>query len=214
MKTIRKITALTLVFVFVLSLAACAPKDELVGKWKYDLELKPVIEHTFETLLSSDDSKAEMYREISKAFDGVSVDFIMEFKNDGTYSAYVDEESAKSAVAAVKAKATDLLPSFFSIMGSLDSILSSQGKTLKNLAEIFTKDININDLTAGSSLSGKYIHENDKIYLIMDGSEINENIYLTAAVDGDVMIIRDFSGTLYIFNNMKDSILPMKLNKV
>lgn len=214
MKTIRKITALTLVFVFVLSLAACAPKDELVGKWKYDLELKPVIENTFETLLSSDDSKAEMYREVIKAFDGVSVDFIMEFKNDGTYSAYVDEESAKSAVAAVKAKATDLLPSFFSIMGSLDSILSSQGKTLKNLAEIFTKDININDLTAGSSLSGKYIHEDDKIYLIMDDSEINENIYLTAAVDGDVMIIRDFSGTLDIFNNMKDSILPMKLNKV
>ena len=214
MKTIRKITALSLVFVFVLSLAACAPKHELVWKWKYDLELKQVIEHTFETLLSSDDSKAEMYREVIKAFDGVSVDFIMEFKNDGTYSAYVDEESAKSAVAAVKAKATDLLPSFFSIMGSLDSILSSQGKTLKNLAEIFTKDININDLTAGSSLSGKYIHENDKIYLIMDGSEINENIYLTAAVDGDVMIIRDFSGTLDIFNNMKDSILPMKLNKV
>lgn len=216
MKRINRITALFFALVMITALAACSPKNPLSGKWKHGLEYKKIVENIVKTSLDTvDQNQREMYEELYKAFDGCTVDLVMEFRDDNTFDFSADKESALKSIAKIQENMKTAIPNAYKAIGlgdeEFEAYLKAQNKTVDDLVKDFTEDFSVENLTSGVGNSGEYLLEGDKLYLFKDGKK-DENSYIVISLDEDKFAITEIVGEVEGFRSV-DKLLPMEFTK-
>lgn len=173
-KTFLRAAALTLVLVMAAALFAACGQDDgklILGRWTATAE--------------GGKYAAEDFEEYGEYLDGLDLSDItlklyMEFKEDGTYTAEIDEESAKAAVDAMFER---MKPAFADMMKkemaesmemdpeemtdeTFNSLLSMAG--LGSMDDIFDSmkaDMDPEEIFGDSSSSGKYMLKDGKLYM-------------------------------------------------
>lgn len=216
MKIIKSAVTLLLVAVLAFSVCACSPKDPLIGKWCYELPFSDIVQGYVKNAVdSADNSQKAMYEELFKAFDGCTINLILELKNDNTYSYTPDKESALASVEKIKENLKTVIPAAYKAIGLGDdefsAFLKAQGKTVDDLVKEMSSEFSVDKLTKGVQASGKFVHEGDKLYLFKD--EKDEAKYCEITLDGDNLTVTKVVGEVDGFKNAEKR-LPIKFKKI
>ncbi len=209
---IKKAVALLLVMMMIAALTACSG-NSIVGKWKYRLDFSKYAEQmTGSGLEALDDTQKTYYEEFLKAFDDASVDIIIEFKDDGTFTINMDEDSVKAAEDKIKEGLRTALPKAFTAMGiDIDSYLTDAKITMEQFVENALQSLNLSELQTSLN-SGKYRYEDGKIYTGED--EVDESSYLVVELKNDTLTVTDVVGEAGGFDQYKEAFLPMEFTKI
>ena len=213
----KKITAMLLCLVLVLSLCACGAKENLVGTWKANIELADLMNK--EIAASGDEAMAEAMN-----LESFQLPLILELREDGTCTMKVDPEAMAASADKLAADLTEGLKAYFVTM------LQQQGLEVEDPTEFLTtmgldldalvaemKDQFLSEETfAEFTMESKYKAEDGKIYFSDDlESEINADEYNTYTLKGDTLTLD--VGNMVIEEGQEDMaayMFPMTLTRV
>ena len=215
----KRIVSLALVLVMVAALfAGCAasePKvsdqEALVGTWKGEMDLTKAL-------------KEEIGDELEGfEMDEFKVTVVFKFAQDGTYTKELDEASVETAfeglIAGMEGFMKTLLEAQAQEAGmSLDEMLAAAGMTMEDMMSLVTAAFEEQDLTGelleDAKTEGKYKAEAGKLYMTDEkDEEINEDIYDTYTLEGDVLTLTATFGGNEEDNDMMKSVYPIVLKK-
>ena len=213
----KKITAMLLCLVLVLSLCACGAKENLVGTWKANIELADLMNK--EIAASGDEAMAEAMN-----LESFQLPLILELREDGTCTMKVDPEAMAASADKLATDLTEGLKAYFVTM------LEQQGLEVEDPTEVLTimgldldalvaemKDQFLSEDTfAEFTMESKYKAEDGKIYFSDDlESEINADEYNTYTLKGDTLTLD--VGNMVIEEGQEDMaayMFPMTLTRV
>ena len=213
----RKITAMLLCLVLVLSLCACGAKENLVGTWKANIELADLMNK--EIAASGDEAMAEAMN-----LESFQLPLILELREDGTCTMKVDPEGMAASADKLAADLTEGLKAYFVTMleqQGLDvedptEFLTAMGLDLDALVAEMKDQFLAEDTFAEFTMESKYKAEDGKIYFSDDlESEINADEYNTYTLKGDTLTLD--VGNMVIEEGQEDMaayMFPMTLTRV
>ncbi len=216
MKLMKSVTALLLAAAIIFLVCACSPKEPLIGKWSYELPFSDIVQSYVKNVIdSADNSQKAMYEELFKAFDGCTVNLVLEFKNDNTFNYAPDKDSAVASVEKIKDNLKTAIPAAYKAIGLGDeefgAYLKAQGKTINELVEEMSKEFSVDKLTNGVQASGIFAHEGNRLYLFKD--EKDDSKYCEITLEGDKLTVTKVVGEVDGFKNV-EKLLPMKFTKI
>ena len=238
----KRIAAFTLVMLMVITFVSCgetnspnstsasesssaiettaAPEASIVGLWKYKLDLGKVMDmkkvmdsDTEENDDDIDDSFAPMMEKLYNAFEGVSIDMLMEFTDDNSFKMEADKKAVKSTMNKIKNNIIELLPEIYKSIGyNLDSYLKNMDSSKEILAEQLMSSLDEDSFTPESS-SGTYRRKGNKLYLTTDDTEDTSD-YCVIELTDKTFTITEIVGSDLNISEYKDFLLPMKFTRV
>lgn len=192
----KRIFAIALALVMMLSLAACGQTDadKLVGTWTSDLDMSSV---TNEMLAAMGEGAEEYF-----TFENFTVTLVMTFNEDGTYSTTVDEASVEAAVDSLMATVEDgmvkMLEAQIAEAGlnmTVDEMLAVSGMTMEDLMASVDTSALVTEMTEGSASEGKFKAEDGKLYMSAGlDYEVDEAVYDTYELDGTTLTLTGHVG--------------------
>lgn len=212
----KKIVSLALVLVMVVAMfAGCAAsatdQEKLVGTWKGELDMTEAI-----------------MEQASEALEGLELDsfkvtVVFTFKQDGTYTMNLDKASVEAAfenmVGSLEGFMTEMMEGMAQEAGmSLEDLLAMSGMTMDDMMAMVTESLEEQDLVGelieDSKSEGKYKADGGKLFL-SDGLdyEIDENVYDTYNLDGDVLTLTNTFGGDAEDEDLIRSLYPIVLKK-
>lgn len=206
---IKRVTALVLALMLIISFAACGCEREpsIVGKWNYELSLKDFIENVVQLNKDSFDQSIQVvYDEMIKAFDKYSIKVILELKDDGTFSFAPDVDAAIAAVDKVKEKLESVITKALKLIGFSEEQIKAKINSMDDIMNGIIGEINRLDY------SGKYVYEDKKLYLFDEGKEKNNSQYLDIELDNNEFTVTKINGDVKGFQGM-DALLPMTFKR-
>lgn len=213
----KRIVSLALVLVMVAALfAGCAAskvsdQEALVGTWKGELDMTQAIKEE----LGDDLEGFEMTE--------FKVTAVFKFAADGTYTMELDEESVEKAFEGLLAGMEGFMKTMMEAQAqeagmTLDDLLAAAGMTMEDMMSLVTaafeeQDL-VGELVEESKSEGKYKADAGKLYL-SDGkeNEVDENVYDTYTLEGDVLTLTATFGGDEEDNDMMKSVYPIVLKK-
>ena len=208
-KKMKKIVALLLAAVMMLSLSACG-KPDIQGVYSAELDITDIIAESF-------DEGADMGEgmpSIREYLGTVSITMICEFNEDGTYSQYTDMQSAKRAMESFNAAAVKylddmvflLLKEEIALQGQIvnsrediegligmswdDLFVTALGTDIETAVdELFEEALPIEVFDEDLKREGKYKAEKGKLYRSDSLSESVGSGYETYELDGDTVVL-------------------------
>lgn len=156
----KKLLALTLALVFILSLTACGSGNgALIGKWVSNYEVKQILDSKVDSAVKDINNRLLklLYENLRASYNDLTIKENLQINNDGTYKLYFDTEEAKATMEKrIKeiVKKTIEEDEYGSRLGS-DYIDSFSEETIKNFD--FEKAFS-------NTIEGEYKIEGDKFY--------------------------------------------------
>lgn len=213
MKKMKKLSALLLAFVMVLSFAACGKSESnAVGTWKIKLDL-------------SDAMKEELGSEFAdfNAVFGFTVYF--DLNKNGSFKMYVDEQEVQKDMETFMESFADYF------VGYLYSVLETQGvdrETAQTTLEtqfgmsvrdyavkMLNESMDISEMTESMTQEGVYEIKNGKIFMGID--KVDKKVYDLITIDGDKMTIDeapDADASAFMDDSIPGFSFPFVLTKV
>ena len=213
----KKITAMLLCLVLVLSLCACGAKENLVGTWKANIELADLMNK--EIAASGDAAMAEAMN-----LESFQLPLILELREDGTCTMKVDPEAMAASTEKLATDLTEGLKAYFVTMLEQQGlevedpteVLTTMGLDLDALVAEMKDQFLSEDTFAEFTMESKYKAEDGKIYFSDDlESEINADEYNTYTLKGDTLTLD--VGNMVIEEGQEDMaayMFPMTLTRV
>ena len=213
----KKITAMLLCLVLVLSLCACGAKENLVGTWKANIELADLMNK--EIAASGDEAMAEAMN-----LESFQLPLILELGEDGTCTMKVDPEGMAASADKLATDLTEGLKAYFVTMLEQQGlevedpteVLTTMGLDLDALVAEMKDQFLSEDTFAEFTMESKYKAEDGKIYFSDDlESEINADEYNTYTLKGDTLTLD--VGNMVIEEGQEDMaayMFPMTLTRV
>lgn len=213
----KKITAMLLCLVLVLSLCACGAKENLVGTWKANIELADLMNK--EIAASGDEAMAEAMN-----LESFQLPLILELREHGTCTMKVDPEAMAASADKLAADLTEGLKAYFVTMLQQQGlevedpteVLTAMGLDLDALVAEMKDQFLSEDTFAEFTMESKYKAEDGKIYFSDDlESEINADEYNTYTLKGDTLTLD--VGNMVIEEGQEDMaayMFPMTLTRV
>lgn len=219
MNKLKKIAAILLAFVLLLSLTACGKKNPLSGTWEGELDMSQDLIGPVDTAMSAMSAVLPGV-ELPKLEDFVSeftVPYRICFNEDGTYLSQVDQEQFQSCIDQLKAGIVDYYRELFAslLIGvvadmGLDQEISSveeleefmEVSLDEAISEVMGMDMEtfVDSLIDGAlegsgyedqmSSMGKYEIKDDKLFMSQGSDgQIFPELYDLYSLDGNVLTI-------------------------
>ncbi len=209
-KIVSALLVLALFGAMLLSLSGCGGNAPLAGAWEATIDMTEFINGQL------GDEEMEKYIKI----EDFSLNYRMTFKEDGTYEAAVDEESAKKMYAkakeAFKSGATAYLQAMIDSAGggyTVDDLLSLSGTTLDAMVDQAFSEENLNTMMESLTNKGNYEAEEGKLYLSKsEDYAVDKEVYELFEISGNKLTIE--KGTAEDVELDGFSIYPMEFEKV
>lgn len=187
MKKISRMLAVLLVLVMALSICGCGGKDggkDLIGTWAIQYDLADLL-------------AGEMGDEFADFSSPLEMSICFEFKEDGTFSMFGEEESFKANFSTwldeFLAFSTQMMYDEFENQGlgqeEADAAFQeTYGNSIEDyLRENFESEVNVDSLLQEMATNGKYEVSGNKLHMAEDGEEIDKNAYDVFTVTGDTL---------------------------
>lgn len=217
-KKISALLCIVLALTMILSLSACGSsgdKAKLVGSWQCEKDLAQLINDQF----AADEATAGLLN-----VDEFKLVIYMEFKDDDTYSMYVDEASIDAAmdnlvtciVNGISQYMEDLVKEQTGYEMTIDEILEANGITMDDLVgALFTsEDLEAlkDEIVGGMEQEGKYKAEEGKLYTSAGLEyEVDPTMYENYTLEGKTLTLLSFVGEGV---GVDETIYPMVFNKI
>ena len=150
----KKFISLLLVAVLTLSLAACgssgsAAKPTIVGTWKGSMDMGAVLEMALQMEID----------------EPISCSMTYTFKEDGTTSVSVDEDSLADMMEALTDVVIGMMGEMFGEEFDFEAMLEEEGMTEEEFREQIMASMNLEDMMGNMSVeNGYYKYEDGKLY--------------------------------------------------
>ena len=150
----KKLFAVLLTLAMLLGLAACgssgsAAKPTIVGTWKGSMDMGAVL---------------EMARQL-EIDEPISCSMIYTFKEDGTTSVSVDEDSLADMMEALTDVVIGMMGEMFGEEFDFEAMLEEEGMTEEEFREQIMASMNLEDMMGNMSVeNGYYKYEDGKLY--------------------------------------------------
>lgn len=162
----KKRIALLLSFVLVLSLALCAcggGEENLTGKWTANVDLTDMMNEE----LTGDPEMADLAEYMT--IDSFVLPFVLELREDGTYSMGIDEAGMNTAIDGVLADMKEGMLAYFAdvldVEEGVEEFLTSMGLDLDALMEEISAELVAEGTFDELTSEGKYKAKDGKLYL-------------------------------------------------
>ena len=150
----KKLFAVLLTLVMLLGLAACgssgsAAKPTIVGTWKGSMDMAAVLEMVLQTEIDEPISCGVSYT----------------FKEDGTISTTVDEDSLADMMEALTDVVIGMMGEMFGEEFDFDAMLAEEGMTEEEFREQIMASVNVEEMLGNMRVEkGYYKYEDGKLY--------------------------------------------------
>jgi len=206
MKYQTKLLALLLALVLVFSLTACGSKSasgSIVGRWKCPVDCNRLLDEA-EKEGGAVDTLTDA---VSKSLDGMTVDLILDLKEDGTFTFGADEDVMKGVSDALRERISGIIPDLVSDLLGLDSSaleaqLALAGLSLDDAFSKYFGDFDadsILDSLAFEAVNGTYTYKTGKLTLIMGETSPTFNVELN---ESELKITSSVSGADYLMRGL------------
>ena len=185
----KKIIALTLCLILVLSLCACGGKEDLSGTWKTTLDMSAGYNAE---LVAVDPTMAEYLK-----LDSFDVPLVMDLKADGTYTMTVDRDDLDAVMAqVVEVTKNGILAYFEDILAQegiemdVNEALTLMGISLDDLVAEMTAQLESEEFYASMGGEGKWKASDGKFYMT-DSLDAVAGVgeYNTYVLEGDTLTL-------------------------
>lgn len=192
----KKIIALTLALVLVLSLCACGAKEDLSGTWKTTLDMSASYNAELE---ATDPTMAEYLK-----LDSFDVPLTMELKADGTYTMNVDREDLQGVLdQVIEATKSGILAYFEEILAQqgiemdVTEAMALMGISLDELVDELTAQFESEEFYASMGGEGNWKASKGKFYMT-DSLDAVAGVgeYNTYVLEGDTLTLDAGTETL------------------
>ena len=179
MKKITKLLALVLALALVFSLTACAKQATITGSWKYSVDFMKLFnleaEETTEETQDPEEAAAmeAMLSTMKKMYDGLSMDIILDIKEDNTFTMTTDEDALKTTGEKLKERAKEYAPELLKAMFGeemLNAMIEEEGKTMEEYANDYADQMDVSGMEI-DTVSGTYSYEEGKLVLSVEGEK-------------------------------------------
>ena len=162
----KKLFAILLSLVMLISLAACTPsgggKPSIVGTWTGSVNMGAMLETLMQTEVEKD----------------ISCKMIFTFSADGKFSAKLDEQSAKAAVETMVDVIVDMMKDVYAEQDiDLEEALAAEGMTMDDLKAQYKEELDVDGMFEGISGETCYKYEDGKIYIAESQEDLDEEDY-------------------------------------
>ena len=150
----KKLFAILLTLAMLLGLAACgssgsAAKPTIVGTWKGSMNMGAVLEMALQMEID----------------EPISCSMIYTFKEDGTTSVSVDEDSLADMMEALTDVVIGMMGEMFGEEFDFEAMLEEEGMTEEEFREQIMASMNLEDMMGNMSVeNGYYKYEDGKLY--------------------------------------------------
>lgn len=150
----KKLFAVLLTLAILLGLAACgssgsAAKPTIVGTWKGSMDMGAVLEMALQMEID----------------EPISCSMIYTFKEDGTTSVSVDEDSLADMMEALTDVVIGMMGEMFGEEFDFEAMLEEEGMTEEEFREQIMASMNLEDMMGNMSVeNGYYKYEDGKLY--------------------------------------------------
>ena len=150
----KKLLAILLTLAMLLGLAACgssgsAAKPTIVGTWKGSMDMGAVLEMALQMEID----------------EPISCSMTYTFKEDGTTSVSVDEDSLADMMEALTDVVIGMMGEMFGEEFDFEAMLEEEGMTEEEFREQIVSSINLEDMMGNMSVeNGYYKYEDGKLY--------------------------------------------------
>ena len=150
----KKLFAILLTLAMLLGLAACgssgsAAKPTIVGTWKGSINMGAVLEMALQMEID----------------EPISCSMIYTFKEDGTTSVSVDEDSLADMMEALTDVVIGMMGEMFGEEFDFEAMLEEEGMTEEEFREQIMASMNLKDMMGNMSVeNGYYKYEDGKLY--------------------------------------------------
>ena len=186
MKKVSKVIVVLLTLAMALSICACGGGDDngkaLVGTWGLEYDLSGML-------------AGEMGEEYADFTSPLEMSICFEFKEDGTFAMFGEEESFKANFATWLDEfvtfSSEIVYKEFDAQGlsreEADANFQEQQNTTipEYLRSMFEASVDVDALLAEMAINGTYETSGDKLYMAEDGESIDKNAYDVFTVDGN-----------------------------
>lgn len=215
----RTIALVLTVIMAVLMLAGCSGEQaKLVGTWKAEANLAEGVEQAMLGELGEDAAYFSI--------ENFTVNFVLVFNSDGTYSMTVEEDSVQTAFDALmtdmEAGMVKMLEDQIAQMGlemSVEDMLAASGMTLESMMDDLRQSLEdegiIEEMIEESTDEGRFKAKDGKLYMSA-GLEygVDENVYDTYTLDGDILTLVTHVGGEEKEQDLVQYVYPLVFNKV
>lgn len=185
----KKIIALSLCLILVLSLCACGAKEDLTGKWTSTINMAQAFN---DEIAASDPAMAEYLK-----LETVSIPLVLELKEDGTYTMSVDPVGMEASMTKLAEDMVAGLESYFAailaeqgLQMDVKEALAAMGIDLDALATELSAELTSQESLSTYNAEGNYKADNGKLHLTETLDEaINPAIYNTYTLEGDTLTL-------------------------
>lgn len=187
MKRISKMIAVLLTLVMALTICGCGGSDsgkELIGTWAIQYDLADML-------------AGEMGDEFAGFSSPLEMSICFEFREDGTFTMYGEEESFKANFATwldeFLAFSTDMMYDEFakqelSKEEADAAFQETYGTSIEDyLRQTFESEVDLDALLQEMATSGKYETSGNKLHMAEEGEEIDKNAYDVFTVTGSTL---------------------------
>ena len=185
----KKIIALSVCLILVLSLCACGAKEDLTGKWTSTINMAQAFN---DEIAASDPAMAEYLK-----LETVSIPLVLELKEDGTYTMSVDPVGMEASMTKLAEDMVAGLESYFAailaeqgLQMDVKEALAAMGIDLDALATELSAELTSQESFSTYNAEGNYKADNGKLHLTETLDEaINPAIYNTYTLEGDTLTL-------------------------
>lgn len=173
-----------------------AQKEEsIVGTWLTEMD---VADAFLEGIAEGDETLLPYFNHVT-----FILFMAVEYKEDGTYHIYYDEEASAEEAEHFRGQVIEGLMNYLIDETGLDrETIKSMGIDVEALYDESMADM---DMTAGTEMSGRYRYEDGKLYSSQSVDEpVSESRYEIVELDGDTMTLVDLVGGIGM-----DGVYPM-----
>lgn len=201
----KKLFALLLTLVMLLSLAACTPsgggETTIVGTWTGSMDMSAMLGMLIQTDVDED----------------ITCKMIFTFSEDGKFTAKMDEKSALAAMDAMVDVMIDIIKDAYAQQDmDLEEMLAAEGMTMADLKEQYREQMDLDDMFDGITEEACYKYENGKIYIADSKEDLEEEDYATvyiASLAGKTLTITDIEADGESAAEMLPDMFPMIFKK-
>ena len=206
----KKIIALSLCLILVLSLSACA-KEDLTGKWTTAIDMA---ESYNAEMAAADPAMAEYM-----SLDSFNIPLVLELKADGTYTMTVEKEGLEAALSEVVGKLSSGMEAYFAdllaqqgIEMDVNEALAVMGISMDDLMAELTAELDADALYESMGGEGNWKAEDGKFYMTEDlETAAGEGEYNTYVLEGDTLTLD--VGTETVDEETAKVMFPMVLTR-
>ncbi len=208
-KIATRVLSLLMVCTMLVGLVACGSKDEkmIVGKWKTTINIFELGQEMID-----EDSEWAEYLDL----DEFDVTMYCEFKNDGTYATYADEDELKEDVADIKDGFVQGFRAYFEAMieeagedMTVDELLAQADMgTLEEIVDQLLGDMFVEANVEAFASEGQYMLKDGKLYMSEDVNVEPEE------KDGEPYELSDDELVIHAPEGKDDTGFPLEFKRV